>query len=83
MSISNKEHKKEFKYDKPIIKRISYDYKKSANQNTTEQKANGLIDLFYAILDKFPPTSGTFTSLAEFYKKCDFEIAKEIYDYKG
>ena len=41
-------------------------------------------DLFYAILDKFPPTSGTFTSLAEFYKKCDVPMAlADLYGILG
>ena len=76
-----KEHKKEFKYDKPIIKRISYDYNKPANQNTTEQKANGLIDLFYAILNSKEVAPqilkpGNFDEASRVGKICD--LLKEV-----
>ena len=45
------EHKKEFLYKTPKVKKIKYDYSKPASENTREQKANGLIDLFYGILN--------------------------------
>ena len=76
-----KEHKKDFKYDKPIIKRISYDYSKQANENTTEQKANGLIDLFYAILNSKEVAPqilkpGNFDEASRVGKICD--LLKEV-----
>jgi hypothetical protein len=41
-------------------------------------------DLFFAILDKFPTTSGTFASLSEFYKKCDVPMAlADLYGILG
>lgn len=41
-------------------------------------------NLFYAILDKFPSTSGKFASLAEFYKKCEAPMAlADLYSVLG
>jgi hypothetical protein len=41
-------------------------------------------ELFYAIFDKFPTTSGKFTSLAEFYKRCDVPMAlADLYGILG